>query len=82
MTLLKGQVLHLGVLGVAAVLALGVWTRDDDAQVSSQPTQVEVWPGDPESVHGAELRIDHPQGTHRAPKGCPRSLVRGYGRQG
>lgn len=50
MTLLKGQILHLGALGVAAVLALGVWTRDDDAKVSNQATQVEVWGGDPDSV--------------------------------
>jgi len=50
MTLLKGQIVHLGVLGVAAVLALGVWTRDEDAQLSTQPTQVEVWSGDPDSV--------------------------------
>ena len=50
MTLLKGQVLHLGLLGVASVLALGVWTRDDNAQLSSKPTDVEVWSGDPDSV--------------------------------
>ncbi|MEI9950667.1 MAG: DUF4340 domain-containing protein [Pseudomonadota bacterium] len=50
MTLLKGQILHLGLLGVSAVLALGVWTRDDDAQLSAKPTQVEVWAGEPDSV--------------------------------
>jgi len=50
MTLLKGQILHLGLLAGATVLALGVWTRDEDAQVSNQPTQVEVWGGDPDSV--------------------------------
>lgn len=50
MTLLKGQVLHLSVLGVAAALALGIWTRDEDAQVSTQATQVEVWAGAPDSV--------------------------------
>jgi len=50
MTLLKGQVLHLGVLGVATVLALGVWTRDDDAQSGTKSTQVEVWAGEPDSV--------------------------------
>jgi len=50
MTLLKGQVLHLAALGIASVLALGVWTRDDEAKVSSQSTQVEVWGGDPDSV--------------------------------
>jgi len=50
MTLLKGQILHFGLLGVSAVLALGVWTRDDDAQLSTKPTEVEVWGGDPESV--------------------------------
>jgi len=50
MRLWKGQILHLGLLGAAAVLALGVWTRDEDAQLSSQPTQVEVWAGDPDSL--------------------------------
>jgi len=50
MTLLKGQVVHLGLLGVSAVLALSVWTRDDDAQLSSKQTEVQVWPGDPDSV--------------------------------
>ncbi|HEY3254268.1 MAG TPA: DUF4340 domain-containing protein, partial [Polyangiaceae bacterium] len=50
MSLFKGQVLHLGLLGVSAVLAFGVWTRDDEAQLSSKPTQVEVWAGEPDSV--------------------------------
>jgi len=50
MTLLKGQIVHLGALGVASVLALGVWTRDDDAKVSTQSTQVEVWGGEPDAV--------------------------------
>jgi hypothetical protein len=50
MSLLKGQLVHLAVLGVAAVLAFGVWTRDDDAQLSSKPTEVEVWGGSPDSV--------------------------------
>src|SRR6478609_4336461 len=50
MTLLKGQILHLGALGVAAVLAVGVWTRDEDPKVSTQSTQVEVWGGEPDSV--------------------------------
>ncbi|HKO50041.1 MAG TPA: DUF4340 domain-containing protein [Polyangiaceae bacterium] len=50
MTLLKGQILHLGLLGASAVLALGVWTRDDDAQLSSKPSQVQVWAGEPDSV--------------------------------
>jgi len=50
MTLLKDQFLHLGLLGVAAVLAFGVWTRDDDAQLNSKPTEVEVWTGEPDSV--------------------------------
>ena len=50
MTLLKGQILHLGVLGLAAALALGVWTRDETAQLNNKPSQVEVWPGDPDSV--------------------------------
>jgi hypothetical protein len=50
MTLLKGQILHLVLLGVSAVLALSVWTRDDDAQLSTKPTEVEVWAGGPDSV--------------------------------
>jgi len=50
MSLLKGQIVHLGLLGVAAVLALGVWTRDDDTQLKSKPTEVEVWAGSPDSV--------------------------------
>jgi len=50
MTLLKGQILHLGLLGVATVLAFGVWTREDDAQIGAKTTEVEVWAGDPDSV--------------------------------
>ena len=50
MTLLKGQLLHLGLLGVAGVLAVSVWTRDETAQVTGKPTDVEVWPGSPDSV--------------------------------
>src|SRR6187549_2890305 len=50
MSILKGQVVHLGLLGVSAVLAFGVWTRDEDAQLSSKPTQVEVWGGEPDAV--------------------------------
>jgi hypothetical protein len=47
---LKGQVVHLALLGVAAVLALGVWTRDDQAQLAAKPSDVEVWGGSPDSV--------------------------------
>jgi hypothetical protein len=50
MSLLKGQLVHLALLGVAGVLALGVWTRDDDAQLALKPSEVEVWGGSPESV--------------------------------
>ncbi len=50
MTLLKGQIMHLGLLGVSAVLALAVWTRDEDAQLSTKSTEIEVWAGDPDSV--------------------------------
>jgi hypothetical protein len=46
----KGQIVHLALLGVAGVLALGVWTRDDQAQLALKPTEVEVWGGSPESV--------------------------------
>lgn len=46
----KGQLVHLGVLGVAGVLALGVWTRDENAQVSQKSTEVEVWAGSPDSL--------------------------------
>ena len=58
MSLLKGQIVHLGLLGVAGVLALGVWTRDDDAQRSLKPTEVEVWGGSPDSV--TALSFDAP----------------------
>src|SRR6188768_3148919 len=50
MTFLKGQILHLGLLGVSAALAFGVWTRDDDAQSRTTPSEVVVWAGDPDSV--------------------------------
>jgi hypothetical protein len=50
MSLLKGQLVHLALLGVAGALAVGVWTRDDDAQLSLKPTEVEVWAGTPDSV--------------------------------
>jgi Domain of unknown function (DUF4340) len=50
MTLLRGQILHLGLLGVSSLLALSVWTRDDDAQLALKPTEVEVWSGSPDSV--------------------------------
>jgi hypothetical protein len=49
-TLLKGQLLHLGLLGVAGVLALGVWTRDDDGKLASKTSEVEVWGGTPDAV--------------------------------
>lgn len=49
-TLLKGQFLHLGLLGVAGALALGVWTRDDDGKLASKPSEVEVWGGTPDAV--------------------------------
>ena len=49
-TLLKGQLLHLGLLGVAGVLALGVWTRDDDGKLATKTNEVEVWGGTPDSV--------------------------------
>jgi len=49
-TLLKGQLFHLGLLGVAGVLALGVWARDDEGKLSAKPTEVEVWGGSPDSV--------------------------------
>ena len=46
----KGQLVHLGLLGVAGVLALGVWTKDDQAQFALKPSEVEVWGGSPDSV--------------------------------
>jgi Domain of unknown function (DUF4340) len=48
--LLKGQILHLGLLGVSSLLALSVWTRDDDQQLALKPSEVEIWPGSPDSV--------------------------------
>jgi hypothetical protein len=50
MSLWKGQLVHLALLGVAGVLAVGVWTRDDDALLALKPSEVEVWGGSPESV--------------------------------
>ena len=51
MSLFKSQVVHLALLGASAVVALGVWTRDDeDAKLSLKPTEVEVWGGTPDSV--------------------------------
>ena len=50
MSLLKGQIVHLALLGVAGVLAVGVWTRNDDAQLALKPSEVLVWGGTPESV--------------------------------
>ncbi|HEY4103771.1 MAG TPA: DUF4340 domain-containing protein, partial [Polyangiaceae bacterium] len=47
---LKGQIVHLALLGVAAVAAFGVWSRDDSAQVTLKPSEVEVWGGSPDSV--------------------------------
>ena len=47
---MKGQVVHLALLGVAGVLALGVWTRDEQADLALKPTEVEVWGGNPDSV--------------------------------
>ena len=46
----KGLLVHLALLGVAGVVALGVWTRDDQAQMAAKPTDVEVWSGGPDSV--------------------------------
>lgn len=46
----RGQLVHLALLGVAGVLALGVWTRDDTAQATLKPSEVEVWGGSPDSV--------------------------------
>lgn len=50
MSWVKGQWLHLGALGVAGVLALGVWTRDDNAQLAQKSTEVEVWGGSADSL--------------------------------
>jgi hypothetical protein len=47
---LKGQLVHLALLGVASVLALGVWTKDDQAQLALKPSEVEVWGGSPDAV--------------------------------
>jgi hypothetical protein len=50
MSIFKGQLLHLGALGVASVLAFTVWTRDDNAQLTPKSTEVEVWSGSPDSL--------------------------------
>ncbi|HWZ88459.1 MAG TPA: DUF4340 domain-containing protein [Polyangiaceae bacterium] len=54
----KGQLVHLALLGVASVVALGVWTRDDQAQLALKPSEVEVWGGSPDSV--TELSFESP----------------------
>jgi hypothetical protein len=43
---------HLGVFVLAALLALGVWLRDDEAGVSSpeRGERIVVWDGSPESI--------------------------------
>ncbi len=50
MSLFRDQIVHLGLLGGAALLALGVWTRDDESQLTLKPSEVEVWGGSPDSV--------------------------------
>jgi len=47
---IKAQLVHLVLLGVAGVAALGVWTKDDHAQVALKPSEVEIWSGGPDSV--------------------------------
>ncbi len=62
MSLFKGQIVHLALLGASAVVALGVWTRDDDdAQRALKPTEVEVWGGSPDSV----TAISYESGTRK-----------------
>ncbi|MEO8900798.1 MAG: DUF4340 domain-containing protein [Polyangiaceae bacterium] len=61
MSLFKGQIMHLSLLAASAVLALGVWTRDDDAQLAQKPTEVEVWAGTPDSV----TAISYESGTRK-----------------
>jgi len=47
---IKAQLVHLALLGVAGIAALGVWTKDDRAEVALKPSEVEVWSGGPDSV--------------------------------
>jgi hypothetical protein len=47
---MKGQIVHLALLGVSATLALLVSTRDEQAQAPSKANEVTVWPGSPDSV--------------------------------
>ncbi len=47
---IKGQLVHLVLLGVAGVAAFGVWTKDEQAQVALKPSEVEIWSGSPDSV--------------------------------
>ncbi|MEP7049762.1 MAG: DUF4340 domain-containing protein [Pseudomonadota bacterium] len=62
MSLFKGQIVHLALLGASAVVALGVWTRDEDqAKLSLKPTEVEVWGGNPDSV----TSISYETGTRK-----------------
>ncbi len=50
MSLFKDQIVHLALLGGAGLLALSVWTRDDEADQALKPSEVEVWGGSPDSV--------------------------------
>jgi len=62
MSLFKGQIVHLALLGASAVLALGVWTRnDDDTKLSAKATEVEVWGGSPDAV----TAVSYVSGTHK-----------------
>ncbi len=57
MSAFKGLVLHGGLLVVAAVLALVVWTRSDKP-VEEARDQVKVWAGSPDQVQRIEYNGD------------------------
>ncbi|HEY2409452.1 MAG TPA: DUF4340 domain-containing protein [Polyangiaceae bacterium] len=47
---MKGQVVHVALLGVASVLALIVSTRDEKSDATPKPNDVLVWAGSPDAV--------------------------------
>ena len=49
MTVLKGLIVHLAVLGAASALAVHVWTKDEKP-LQDKGEQVEVWGGKPDDI--------------------------------
>jgi hypothetical protein len=47
---MKSLFVHAGVLGVAAIVALSVWSKDPSEGLESSGEKVEVWGGSPDSL--------------------------------